>query len=208
MAITSYSTLKSAITTFLGDTAQDGNRDDFIDFAESYFNRTLRCAQMEERTTLTTDSNGRASLPTGFLAIRSARYNGSPLVELRPISMGGENRLSPYDTAGEPIWYSITSVSNTFKIRVTPIKSSAEIYLTYFEKIPALDDTTTTNWLLDLSPDAYLYRCLAEAYTWRQQFDKAAGFANYAKMICDDINGLDERARYGNAELILDGVNP
>src|SRR5690606_4627530 len=145
MAITSYSGLKTAITTVLGDTAQDANRDDFIDLAEAYFNRTLRTYQMEEKTTLTTDSDGLATLPAGLVAILSVRYSSSPSIELKPISKGGENRLSPYDTADTPFFYSITSTSNTTKIRVTPIKASASLILTYFEKIPALDDTTTTN---------------------------------------------------------------
>ncbi len=208
MTITNYTELKTAISDFLADSSLDTFKDTFIDLAESYFNRTLRTADMEERTTLTTDGEGRATLPTGLLAIRSARYNGSPLRELRPISMGGANRLSPFDTAGEPVWYEITSISNVKLLKVTPIKVSAEIYLTYFEKIPPLDNSTATNWLLDLAPDAYLYRCLAEAYTWRQAFDKAAGFANYVKMICDDLGSLDERARYGNAEMTFDGIAP
>jgi len=212
MTITTYAELKTAISDFLAD-GEDGSlvefRDTFIDLAESYFNRTLRTADMEERTTLTTDSDGRATLPTGLLAIRSARYNGSPLRELRATSLGGGNRLSPYDTADVPVWYSITSISNAKILQLTPIQSSAEVFLTYFEKIPALNDNDqTTNWLLDLAPDAYLYRCLAEAYTWRQAFDKAAGFANYVKMICDDLTSLDERARYGNAEMTFDGIAP
>lgn len=65
MAITDYSSLKAGISTFLARGADlDNQRDDFIDFAEAYFNRVLRVTQMEEETSLTTDSSGNATLPT------------------------------------------------------------------------------------------------------------------------------------------------
>lgn len=209
MAITTYSTLKSAITTYLGDTAQDANRDDFIDFAEAYFNRKLRNVEMEEQSTVTTDANGLATLPAGAVVIRSARFSGSPNVELRPISIGGQNRLSPYDTSvSPPYWYSLTTISSVRKLRVTPIVGSASIVLTYLTRLTPLSDSNTSNWLLDLAPDAYFYRALAEAYTWRQAADKALAFIGRADMALDEITSRDDLLRYANAELVLDGVNP
>lgn len=207
MAIDSYSNLKAAITTWLDrGTDLDSQRDDFIDMAEAYFNRTLRTYQMMESTTLTTDSNGEASVPSDFLAAASVRYSSSPSVELRPISVGGENKLSPYDTSGTPYWYSIRSASGTSKIRVTPIKSSASIILRYYEKIPALSDSTATNWLLTLAPDIYFYRCLGEAWAFMRAFQRATGYFAEARNRCDELGLLADQARYHNAEMVLDGV--
>jgi len=55
--------------------------------------------------------------------------------------------------------------------------------MVYRRRIPALSATTTTNWLLDLAPDAYLYGALvqAEAFLaeddrlpmWKAAFDEA-----------------------------------
>jgi len=202
MAVDSYSNLKAGITSYMArGTSLDSFRDDFIDRAEAYFNRKMRLTQMEEETSLTTDSSGNATLPSDFLAVRSARWSGTPNVELKPISMGGENRLSPYDTASTPPYF--YSISGT-TFRVTPI-AAGTVTLTYFEKIPALTDSVTTNWLLDLAPDVYFYRCLAEAYLFIRQFDIAKGFANYADTLIKDLIGLDELARYSNAEVIYDG---
>lgn len=207
MAITDYSSLKTGITTWLDrSTDLDSMRDDFIDFAEAYFNRTLRTYQMMETTTLTTDSSGEASLPSDFLAAISVRYSSSPSIELKPVSIGGENRLSPYDTAGDPYWYSIRSAAGVSKLRVTPIKASASIVLRYFEKIPALTDANTTNWLLSLAPDIYLHRCLGEAWAFMRQFDRASGYYAEAGNRCAEMGLLSDLARYGNAEMVLDGV--
>lgn len=209
MAIDSYSTLKAAISSYLGDTAQDANRDNFIDFAEAHFNRKLRNVEMEEQATVTTDANGLATLPAGALVIRSARFSGAPNVELIAISTGGQNRLSPYDTAvSPPYWYSLTTISGVRKLRVTPIVGSASIVLTYLTRLTPLSDANPSNWLLDLCPDGYFYRCLAEAYTWRQAADKALAFIGRADMALEEIAGRDDLLRYANAEMVLDGVNP
>ena len=208
MAVDSYSALKSAIGTYLGDTAQDSNRDDFIDLFEAWANRVLRHTAMEEQTTLTTNSSGLATLPTGYLDIRSVRYSASPSRELKPLSIGSLNRLSPYDTAGTVYAYTITSISNVQKIRIIDPLDAASLVVTYFEKIPALSDSQTTNWLLDLSPDLYFYGSLAQAYAWRRQFEVAAGLQAKAQQVVDEISSIDERGRYGNAEIVLPGVNP
>ncbi len=208
MALSTFNGLKTAITSFLGDDAQNANRVDFITLAEAYFNRTLRHTAMEEQTTLTTDSSGLATLPDDYLAIRSVRYSGQPLRELKALSLGTANRLSPYDATGTVFGYVITSISNVQTLRLVDPLSSADLIVTYFEKIPALSDTQTTNWLLDLAPDAYFYRALAEAYTWRQSAEKALAFMARADQALDQITSLDERGRYMNAEIVFDGIAP
>lgn len=197
-----YSELKAEITTYLSrGTDLDSLRDKFIANAEAFFNRKLRVRQMEEEASLSTDENGDANLPSDFLAARSVRRVGSPNIELRPISMGGENRLSPYDTAGIPRWYSISGST----LRVTPIEQGT-LTLTYYEKIPALSDSQTTNWLLTLAPDVYLYRCLSEAHIFDRDFDAALGFQQQADIRIAELEGLDDHARYHNAGIEYDGA--
>lgn len=117
--------------------------------------------------------------------------------------MGGENRLSRYDTTGaRPYYFSISGTT----LRVTPI-TAGNVTLTYFEKIPALDGTTnTTNWLLTLAPDIYFYRCIAEAHSFIRKFDVAAQFAAHAEGMIEELNEMDQLARYANAETIYDGT--
>lgn len=203
-AITTYSTLKDGINEWL---ARDGGStltsqiDTFIYGAEAEFNRqgvAGQWYQMEEETSLTTDSSGNTTLPADFLAVKSVRRIGSPNIELDPISMGTENRISPDDTAGVARFYSISGTT----LRVTPIEAGTDLLtLTYFEKIPNLA-ANSTNWLLTLAPDAYLFESLAQAQMFTRQFQEAAGFHATAMRIIDDIGTMSTLARYGNAGIV------
>jgi hypothetical protein len=202
-AITDYDTLKSALTSYIDrGTDLDGFRDDWIDFAEAYFNRNLRTVDMEEEVSLTTDSSGNATLPTDFLGVVSARRIGSPNIELRALSVSGENRLSPFDTAGQARFYSVSGTT----FRVTPIEQGTGLVtLTYYEKIVPLDGTNTTNWLLTLAPDLYFYRALAEGFVFMRDFEKAAAYKSHADEMMTELKMSDEQARYANAGVVYDG---
>lgn len=202
--ITDYAGLRAALTSYIDrGTDLDSWRDDWLLFAEAYFNRVLRMVQMEEESSLTTDSSGNATLPGDFLAPRSVRRIGTPNIELLPISMRGENNLSPYDTADVARFYSVSGTT----LRVTPIEEGTNLLtLTYYEKIPALTSSNTTNWLLSLAPDVYFYRCLGEAWAYMRDFEKAASYKAYADTLISELKGLDEQARYHSAGIVYDGV--
>ena len=71
MALTSYSTLKTAIANWLNRTdLSDEIADDFIVLTEADFNSKLRIRKMVNQTTITIDSETE-SLPTGFLQVRN-----------------------------------------------------------------------------------------------------------------------------------------
>lgn len=204
-AITTYATLKAGVKEWLrrdGGTTLDSQIDTFIDMAEAEFNRfgvANSWYQLEEETSLTTDSNGDTTLPADFLAVKSVRRTGSPNIELDPISMGTENRLSPDDTAGVARFYSISGTT----LRVTPIEAGTDLLtLTYFEKLPALDDSNTSNWLLTLAPDAYLYETMAQAERFLREFQEAAGFHAEALRILGDVGLVSTMARYMNAGIV------
>ncbi|HMB77231.1 MAG TPA: hypothetical protein VKN76_12580, partial [Kiloniellaceae bacterium] len=196
--------LKDGINEWLardGGSTLTSQMDTFIYNAEAVFNRmgvANQWYQMEEETSLTTDSDGNATLPADFLAVKSVRRAGSPNIELDPISMGTENRLSPDDTAGVARFFSISGTT----LRVTPIEAGTDLLtLTYFEKIPNLA-ANTTNWLLTLAPDAYLFESLAQAQMFTRQFEAAAGFHGQAMLILDGIGMVSTMARYGNAGIV------
>lgn len=201
-AISDYSTLKTGVGEYLrrdGGTTLDSQIDTFIDGFEAHVNRVMRVVQMEEETSLTTDSDGNTTLPSDFLAARSVRRVGSPNIELKPISVGGENNISPYDTAGVARFFSISGTT----LRVTPIEAGTDLLtLTYFEKVPALSNDNTTNWLIDLAPDAYLYGTLWYAHDFLMELDKAQMRRQQAEAILDEIQSLDDRARYNNAGIV------
>src|SRR6185369_5949694 len=75
--------------------------------------------------------------------------------------------------------------------------SSNHIELTYYQTIPALSGTNTTNWLLTKAPNLYLHACLmyaAEMTKNSQQFSDESSLANaYVGM----LNAADNRGKFG-----------
>jgi len=207
MSLDSYANLRTSVALRLGnrsDLITSGVIDEAIDLCETEANVFLRHHRKEAQTTLTCNSSGKATLPTDFLEVRSARYTGSPNVELTPISVGAANRLSPFDTSGAPgRHYDISGT--TFSI--TPI-SSASVTLTYDQKVPPLSASTgsTINWLLTLAPNYYLYGTMAHAMAYTRDFQDAQVMQASASGILDGINEQAELAAYKNAEITLDGM--
>ena len=80
MALTSYTTLKNEIESYLNRTDLTANLDTFIDLAESRMARDLRIREMETIDTSITTVSGTQSydLPTGYLEMRYVALQTSP----------------------------------------------------------------------------------------------------------------------------------
>jgi len=65
------------------------------------------------------------------------------------------------NATGQPVNYAIRSGS-TIVLGPSP-QESYDLVLNYYQKIPVLSDSNTTNWLLTAHPDLYLYGALVQA---------------------------------------------
>lgn len=167
MAITNYSELKTAVASFLHRTDVTSEIDDFIDLAESDMQVRAKLAQWDTSATVTFVS-GTASLPADFVAAKALKYPaGDYTLEFRP--QGGFDEAAAADTSGEPAWYTIRGS----QIIIYP-QYSGDMTLVYTARFTPLSDSTTTNSLLTLFPDAYLYGSLAHACYWTQDKENAS----------------------------------
>jgi hypothetical protein len=89
-----------------------------------------------------------------------------------------------------------TIVGDEIQLNTT---SSSSIEISYYSKIPALDDTNTTNWVIDTHPDVYLYGCLAEAFSYVQNDEQAMKYMNLFIDGINQIKRLDRDRRYGQS---------
>jgi len=179
MAITTYSELVTALGAWT-NTRSDLTAlwPDFIALFEARMNRLIRVPEMEAESTSTTTEETLA-LPTDFLAIREVRVDGEAVPSMNPQAL---RQLYLESTASSPLGYTIVGTNLLFQPAPS---SSIEVGITYFQKIPALTSTNTTNWLLDKYPDIYLYGtlCTAQAYlrdderlaVWKGAWDEALG---------------------------------
>ena len=161
MQITTYDTLKTALSDWLNRADLDQKIPDFIGLAESTLNDVLRQADMIVQSTGITITSGRAPLPTDALEIVYAQVGSSedqPLEQISPQQLTMLRRTRTRD-AGNPRFFAVIGR----QIAVTPTPSSGTIDIDYYQRIPALSTSNTTNWLLTDAPHVYLYTSLLHA---------------------------------------------
>ena len=188
MAITSYSTLKTAIENWSHRSDLDSVIDDFIDLAESRLNRLLRVSQMETRST-SPASTEYLAMPTDLLAIRNIQLNTNPVQMLSFLSPAEMDRIA--NNSIDLAYYSI--VGDEIQLNAT---SGSSIEIDYYAKIPALSDSTTSNWVLESHPEAYLYGCLAEAFKYGMDEEQATKYHNLFNEVIQQIRTLDFSRKY------------
>lgn len=161
MALSTYSELQASIADWLNKTNLTSVIPDFITLAEAKFNRNIRVSQMENRDTdSTVVGQDYYSLPSDYLALRDIQINSTSVSTLD--YMAPEEIDIHYDSAdtGIPKFYTI--VGNQIQLAPKP-DAVYTLEYSYYQMIPALSDSNTTNWLLTAYPDIYLYGSLLQA---------------------------------------------
>lgn len=206
MAITTYSTLKDAISSYAArsDTTFNNALDDFIDLAEfrlSYgsgepgdplYSPPLRVIGMEYQSDITI-STQTASVPTGFLEAKRFYLSASPKIDLEyfPPDRFWQTALAADSTTGQPSIYTIEGSSGAaqFVFALSP----GDTYtgkLLYYKALDPLSGSNTTNWLIANHPRTYLNACMLEYGIWEDD-DKTA--QKYLGLVRSDVTALNRQ---------------
>ncbi len=215
MAIATYTDLVSAITEWL---AEDGNTTlvarvpDFITLAEAKFNRTLLHPKMEKRATTTVDTSSTdpefITLPSDFQSMRRVRLSGvtgKPRLDFMSQTQIDDYRYSIDNTPDQPIYFSV--MGSELELAPTPNEDYA-LEMVYRANIPALTASNTTNWLLTLAPDLYLYGALLESTPYQKNDERIAVWGSAMQAVLDQLNAHGERQGFdaGPSTVSLPGV--
>jgi len=176
MAITTYAELQTALGDWLNRADLDQKIPDFIRLAESTLNDVLRSADMVTQSTSIPITGGRATLPADALEIVYAQVASSedePLEQITPQQLTMLRRTRTRNAAN-PRFYAIVGRD----IVVTPTPASGSLDLDYYQRLPVLSDSNTTNWLLTDSPHIYLYTSLLHATPFLMDDARYAVFNN------------------------------
>jgi hypothetical protein len=161
MAITTYAELQTALSDWLNRADLDQQIPDFISLAESTLNDVLRSSYMVASATAAITS-GRATLPTDALElvyVQVASTEDEPLEQITPQQLLMLRRARTR-SAANPKFFAVVGR----EILVTPSPSGAtSLDIDYYQKIPTLSNSVTTNWLLAQAPHIYLYTSLLHA---------------------------------------------
>ncbi|WP_340672562.1 phage adaptor protein [Bradyrhizobium ottawaense] len=207
--ITDYTTLQAAVVEYLAreqDTTLVARVPGFIQLAEAKFNRLLFCRQMENRATALIDTGSSEpefiSLPSDFQTMRRIRLSsveGKPCLEYRSGTQMDEYRASIANASSQPAYFTILGD----EIELVPTPDAAyTVEMVYRKTVPDLA-TNSTNWLLTMAPDAYLYGALLEAAPYIKADDRiqvwGAGFSS----AIDGLNGLSLTSEFNAGPLTV-----
>lgn len=204
MALGTYAELTTAIGTWEERTFTATETDQFIRLTEARADRKLR-QDFRRRTsaTINTDADGLGALPTGFVGMTSLVRDVLGSVPLKQVSWDALITRNPYEDSDDAGVYAI----NGTVIRVAPITDD-DFTAKFSSVLTGLSGSNTTNWLLTLAPDYYLFGCQAAASAYVKDYDTAAGLQAQADEILGDLVSQGNVAEYGSAEMTLDMVTP
>ena len=184
MALDSYANLKTAIANWITHDDADTVADDLIDLFEAdarVDDAIAHAYEAETRQTHTVpagETHTYIPLPSDWNGARAVRRDCVDMEALTPeqmdVMVAGNTGFSVSSTHGG--YYTIEHQ----RIRLYPAASeNTEIELLYWKQITALDGTNTTNWLLTLAPNLYLYGSLLHAGSFIKSDEDIGRFAQF-----------------------------
>lgn len=213
MAISTYTELQAAVANWLARDDLTLRIPEFIALAEAKFNRVLLHPRMETRTTLTVDTNLASpeflDLPTDFQTMRMVRLpdeTGKPRLQFLTQTQMDDYRYSTDNVTGTPVYFTI--VGDEMELAPTP-NEDFDVEVLYRANIPAMA-SNTTNWLLTLAPDLYLYGALLEASPYIQNDERLPVWGSAVATVIDQLNIHGERQSFdsGPTTISLPGICP
>jgi hypothetical protein len=205
MALDTYANLSTAIGSWEERTFTTAETDEFILLTEANANRKLaQDFRRRSSSTVNTNSSGVGTIPTGFVGLTSITRNVSGSVPLKQVTWASLIDRNPDRDADEAEVFAI-GTGTTFT--VAPITDD-DFLVVISGSVPALTSSNTTNWLLTLAPDYYLFACQSAAAAKMKSYEEASVLLGRANGILDEIVSQGNVAEYGSAEMTLDMVTP
>ncbi|WP_104662849.1 phage adaptor protein [Ensifer adhaerens] len=205
-----YAGLQAALADWAARTDVTATIPSFVEFSTAMFNHgipdkgvaPLRVREMEAIATLT-PSSGAVTLPADYLQYIRVVEDASIRRELKFVTATYTDQAYPDRAGGLACDFTIIGSSLT----MYPV-SGNDIELTYFQAIPALSDSNTSNWLLAKQPSLYLHAGLMQLALYTKDNDLFSRSAALVTMIIDGLNATNELAIYARAGTRVQGIAP
>ncbi len=177
----------------------------FFQLFEAKMNRSLFVRQMESRTQAQSDPTVTAepefvALPTDFQTMRRIRLSsetGKPTLEFLSGVQMDEMRARAADVPGCPRYFTI--FGNEIELFPTPA-AIVTLEMVYRQNLPSLA-TNSTNWLLTLAPDAYLYGSLLQSAPYIKQDERIQVWGTAVASALAELNSLGNSSTFNAGPL-------
>ena len=201
MTIANYTELQTAVGRWLQRTDMGTMIPDFIAIAEADFNRLFRLSGQLTRETLTVSQRWTAlsGLANTFLEIRTVKITaGGASYALEFVA---PEMTHDFYVAGKPKFYTIAGG----EIGVFPSPDgSYDLEVEYYAALPPLA-SNSTNWLLSLAPDVYLYRAVMEGAQYTHNPELMARVEAMFMKAAATLKQSDVSKQFGGSALAIRG---
>ena len=196
-----YADIKTIALSY-ADRADDteilARMDNFISIVEARVNRALRVSSMSMRATLVAADQEYYGLPVDFGGLRDAEYqdgdgNRCTMKYIAP------DLMNVVASVGSTSFIYYTIVAG--QLQINPIKDVGTFEIVYYQKIPNLNGTDTTNWLGDDNPDCYIFGIIVEISSFVKNAEAAALWDDRFKNTVAEIEHEDQIVRWSGPSL-------
>jgi hypothetical protein len=173
-SIANYADLVAAVGRWINRNDLDAVIPDFIAIAESRIALRLRVPQMVKATTLTQlAGTGSVEVPDDWLEWDTVRLGERDLLleYIPPVYMAG---IIASGSAGNFGQYTMDGTNLVVTGTIDPGAPDLDINVSYYARIPPLNGTQNSNWLLTLHPEVYLYGALVSGWQYVLNEPRAA----------------------------------
>ena len=185
MALNTFEEVKAALRSWSERSdLTDQLLEQVIKMTEVDVSSRLRVPAMEALVELEV-SNGSVQIPLDYLELRRLQFEdnqgGPTVLQYLPwdqfiLRVNEQSNNSCWYSRQGPLWY-LAGVPEDL--------TTVTCY--YHTQIPSIDDVNPTNWLLQVSPQSYLYGGLQYIYDYVMQGDRAA---YWGEKLLTEINKL------------------
>jgi len=207
--IVDYASLQTAVIEYLArdqDATLIARIPSFIQLAEAKFNRQLFVRQMEQRATavvnLASSEAEFISLPSDFQSMRRVRLSsvtGKPCLQFKSGTQIDEYRFGISNVPARPRYFTV--FGNELELAPTP-DAPYTVEMVYRQSIPALAPSST-NWLLALAPDLYLYGVLLETAPYIKEDARIQTWALGFSSALSDLNNLGLTSTFNAGPMVV-----
>ena len=190
MALATYAQLQASVADWLHRSDLTAIIPDLITIAEMRMNSDVVARDMETTATLYTVAGTRTvAMPADVTETRRLVITSTE--PRRVLDYIPAEKLAikyPYSTQAEPEVFTV--IGSNFELAPIPDAAYTLEYV-YRQRIPALSNSNTTNWLLTKWPHAYLYATLCAAAPYIANDERLQVWESQYQNAIQDINSVD-----------------
>lgn len=182
-----------------GDAEVSGKIDSFLRIVEARINRKLKTMDMSTRLSIPTVTDQEYyDLPVDFGGLREIKHESSGLdTTLHYATPQALDGLQGFSNTAKTYY---TIVGN--QIRISPtIETGTNIEIVYYQRVPQLTGTATTNWLSNYNEDCYVFGLLVEISSFVKDAEAKAIWDDRFKETISDMDLLDATNKWSGSPM-------